>query len=51
MSEEEINRLIDHKIKTHEIRVGWISGIIGIFFVFGIFHSIHLINSIVQSLT
>lgn len=51
MSKEEIEQLIDYKIKNHEIRVGWISGIIGVFFVLGIFHAIHLMNSIVQSLT
>lgn len=26
----EIAQLIDHKIKAHEVRVGWISGIIGL---------------------
>lgn len=29
----EITQLIDRKIKAHEIRVGWISGIIGLVFL------------------
>ena len=44
MSPEEIEKLIDQKIKLHEIRVGWISGIIGTLFTFGIIHSIWLIK-------
>jgi len=44
MSPEEIEKLIDDKIRSHEIRVGWISGIIGALFVFGIIHSIWLIK-------
>lgn len=45
MKPEEIERLIDNKIKSHEIRVGWISGVIGVFFVFGIVHSIWLMKN------
>lgn len=45
MRPEDIEKLIDDKIKSHEIRVGWISGIIGVFFVFGIVHSIWLIKN------
>jgi hypothetical protein len=45
MNQEEIEKLIDQKIRCHEIRVGWISGIIGALFVFGIIHSIVLIRS------
>jgi len=48
MKPEEIEKLIDSKIKSHEIRVGWISGIIGLFFVFGIIHSIWLIKNIIS---
>lgn len=44
MSPEEIEKLIDDKIRSHEIRVGWISGIIGALFVFGMIHSIWLIK-------
>ena len=39
-----INESISAAIKNHEIRVGWISGIIGSLFVFGIIHSIWLIR-------
>lgn len=48
MKPEEIEKLIDSKIKEHEIRVGWISGIIGLFFVFGIMHSIWLIKNLMH---
>jgi hypothetical protein len=44
MNRDEIEKLIDDKIKNHEIRVGWISGIIGALFTFGIIHSIWLIK-------
>lgn len=44
MNREDIERLIDQKIKSHEIKVGWISGIIGVLFVFGIIHSILLMK-------
>ena len=44
MTPEEIEKLINDKIRSHEIRVGWISGIIGALFVFGIIHSIWLIK-------
>lgn len=44
MNKEEIEALIDRKIQEHEIRVGWISGVIGLLFVFGIVHSIWLMK-------
>ena len=44
VSPEEIEKLIDSKITSHEIRVGWISGIIGALFTFGIIHAIWLIK-------
>ena len=44
MNRDEIEKLIDDKIKNHEIRVGWISGIIGALFTFGIIHAIWLIK-------
>lgn len=45
MNRSEIENLIDQKIKSHEIKVGWISGIIGALFVFGIMHSIWLMKN------
>ena len=42
---KELEKIIDQKIKEHEVRVGWISGIIGILFVFGIVHSIWLVKN------
>jgi ABC-type nickel/cobalt efflux system permease component RcnA len=42
----EIEALIDRKIREHETRVGWVSGIIGLSFVFGIVHSIWLLKSL-----
>jgi hypothetical protein len=44
MKKEEIQQMIDDAIRSHEIRVGWISGIIGAFFTFGIIHSIWLMK-------
>lgn len=43
--ENMINQSIGKAIKSHEVRVGWISGIIGVFFVFGIVHSIWLMKN------
>jgi uncharacterized membrane protein len=48
MDKTEIENLIDQKIKSHEIKVGWISGIIGFFFVFGIVHSIWLVKQLIH---
>lgn len=42
---EELEKIVDKKIREHEIRVGWISGLIGILFVFGIVHSIWLVKN------
>lgn len=44
MTKNEIENLIDHKIRKHESRVGWISGIIGLFFLFGNFHAFYLLR-------
>ena len=48
MDKKEIQKMIDNsikqEIKNHEIRVGWISGIIGSLFVFGIIQTIWLIR-------
>lgn len=48
MNKSEIEKMIDEKIKCHEIRVGIVSGIIGLLFVFGIVHSIWLIKQILN---
>mgnify|MGYP006266235675 CR=1 FL=1 len=42
MESHEIEKLIDHKIRRHEIRVGWISGILGIVILSGLAHAIRL---------
>ena len=44
ISADEINRLIDAKIRQHEIRVAWTSGAIGAALFIGIFHAIGLLN-------
>jgi hypothetical protein len=41
---EEISALIDSKIREHELKVGWVSGLIGVAFVLGIIHSIWLLK-------
>ena len=46
--QEMIEQSISTAIKNHEIRVGWISGIIGALFVFGIIHSILLIKNLIR---
>jgi ABC-type nickel/cobalt efflux system permease component RcnA len=46
--QEMINQSIAKSIKSHELRVGWISGLIGSLFVFGIMHSIWLIKESIQ---
>lgn len=48
MNKEEIEKLIDEKIKFHEIKVGIVSGIIGTFFVFGIVHAIWLMKNAIS---
>ena len=42
--QQMINLSIAQQIKKHEIRVGWISGVIGVAFSIGIIHSIWLIK-------
>lgn len=44
MNRDQIEKLIEDKIKTHELRVGWISGIIGITFLLGNAHAFWLIK-------
>lgn len=48
MEKHKIEELIDKKIRQHEIRVGWISGVIGILFTFGIIHSVWILKRIVE---
>lgn len=43
-SPDEIERLIDAKIRQHEIRVAWTSGAIGAALFAGIFHAIALLR-------
>lgn len=42
MSPEEIELLIDSKIRLHELRVALISGIVGGAVIAGIFHAIRI---------
>ena len=42
------NEIADAKIKQHELRVGWVSGLIGLAFVSGIVHSIWLLKQLVS---
>jgi hypothetical protein len=44
----EIEALVDRKIREHERKVGWVSGIIGVAFVAGIIHSIWLVKQLVS---
>lgn len=39
-----IERLIDDKIRQHEIRAGRVTGIVGILFMVGVIHSIWLLK-------
>ena len=40
------NEIADAKIRQHELRVGWVSGLIGLAFVSGIVHSIWLLKQL-----
>lgn len=42
MSQDEIQQLIDHAIRDHEIRVAAISGVLGIILLVGTWHAIWL---------
>ena len=44
LSPDELERLIDAKIRQHEIRVAWTSGAIGAALFAGIFHAIALLR-------
>lgn len=45
MNQNQIEKLIDDKIRSHEIRVGIISGIIGALFTFGIIHAVWILKN------
>lgn len=44
LSAEDIERLIDEKIRQHEIKVAWASGALGAAVLLGIFHAINLLK-------
>jgi hypothetical protein len=44
MNQNEIEVLIDNKIRQHETRVGWISGIIGVCLLLGNVHAFWLLR-------
>jgi hypothetical protein len=48
MGKDEIAKLIDKKIRQHEVRVGYISGVIGFFFTFGIVHAIWILKNMIE---
>lgn len=48
MNLDDIEKLIDKKIKSHEVRVGWISGLIGALFTFGMIHSVWLLKILIN---
>lgn len=48
MERHKVEELIDKKIRQHEIRVGYISGVIGTLFTFGIVHSVWLLKKIIE---
>lgn len=50
MENKEIEIIIDHKIRQHEKRVAWISGIIGATVLAGLFHAIALNHEILSRL-
>lgn len=41
----DVEQLIDSKIKSHEVRVGIVSGIIGMVFILGNLHAFWLIRT------
>lgn len=45
MEKEEIEKIVNSMIRRHEIRVGWISGIIGIILLSGNLHAFWLIKT------
>lgn len=47
MDKKEIEDLINQKIRLHEIRVAWVSGILGMSVLIGIFHAIILLKTVI----
>jgi hypothetical protein len=43
-----IEDMIAERIREHEVRVGWISGLIGVAFIAGIFHAFWLLKQMAQ---
>ena len=48
MTDEEIIKTIQAKIRNHEIRVAIVSGILGSAVLAGIFHAIHLNHALLS---
>ena len=48
MGNDEISKLIDQKIRQHELRVGYISGVIGFLFTFGMVHSVWILKKMIE---
>jgi hypothetical protein len=42
MTDDEVIKLVQDRIRNHELRVAAISGILGLTLLAGIFHAIHL---------
>jgi hypothetical protein len=48
MTDEEIIKTIQAKIRNHEVRVAIVSGILGLVILTGIFHAIYLNHTLVS---
>lgn len=48
MTEQEIIKIIQTKIRNHEVRVAIVSGILGSVILAGIFHAIHLNHTLLS---
>jgi len=40
-----LNERIDQKVKNHETKVGWVSGVIGLAILLGIFHAFWILRT------
>jgi hypothetical protein len=49
MSRQEINALVDEKIRAHEIRIGIISGIAGMIFLAALFSALVFLYFVASS--
>lgn len=45
ISREEVNAIVDAKIKAHELRIGFISGIAGFAFIFALAYAFSIVLS------